>query len=84
VPVQRETGDGGEAGRDRRVPCDHAAAVQALGEDDVIDLLRVESLGGGPDNVVGQVERGGVAQRPSARGPDRGAQRGYQYSLGHE
>jgi hypothetical protein len=76
-------GDVLKAGRDGGVPGDDAAAGQALGEDDVVDPLRVEPVRGGADHVVGEVERGRVAQRPLVRGADGGPQRGQDDSFRH-
>ena len=83
MPVHGQARDGGQAGGDRGVPGDDAAAVEPLAEDDVVDLTRVEALLGRSHHVIGQVEGGGIAERAPARGADRGAQGGYQDSLGH-
>jgi len=83
VAVDGQAGHVAEAGGERRVPGDHAAALQALGEDHVVDPLGVEALGGSADHVISEVERAGVTQRTAERGTDRGPQRGHDDSFGH-
>ena len=65
-----------EAQHDGRVARDDPAALQALGDDEVVDLARLDlrALEDGSDHHLGELERVLGHERPLARAADRRAE----------
>jgi len=85
VAVDGRAGDVVHAGFDRHVAGNVAAPVGALGEDDVVDLPRIEAratdrLG---DHVLGHLEGVDAGEGASVDAADGRAGSGDDYSVGH-